>query len=97
MTPEPRTPDPAVPGGAPPGPAAPGSAHGQARPRADDGEDGPRPLIERIGLGAIAVVVAILFGALSLASLAGGEVFLGVMAGIGALMTVWAAGSTLRR
>jgi hypothetical protein len=76
-----------TPGHLPPGSATPGA----------DGEDGPRPLIERIGLGAIAVVVAVLFGALSLASMAGGEVFLGVMAGIGALMTVWAAGSTLRR
>jgi len=83
MTAGPRTPGPAT-----PGPAA---------PRAEDGEDDRRPLIERIGLGAIAVVVAILFGALSRASLSGGEVFLGVMAGIGALMTVWAAGSTLRR
>ena len=70
---------------------------GPATTGAEDGEDDRRPLIERIGLGAIAVVVAILFGALSLASLSGGEVFLGVMAGIGALMTVWAAGSTLRR
>jgi hypothetical protein len=76
-----------------PRPTTPGPA--TAGP--DGGDQGPRPLIERIGLGAIAVVVAILFGALSLASLAGGEVFLGVMAGIGALMTVWAAGSTLRR
>ncbi len=64
---------------------------------AKEAEDDRRPLIERLGLGAIAVVVAVLFGALSLASLAGGEVFLGVMAGIGALMTVWAAGSSLRR
>ena len=83
MTPEPRTPPPGT-----PGPAA---------TAAEDGEDDRRPVIERIGLGAIAVVVAVLFGALSLASLAGGEVFLGVMAGIGALMSVWAAGSTLRR
>jgi hypothetical protein len=88
MMPGPARPGPATPGPATPAPATPGAV---------DGEDGPRPLIERVGLGAIAVVVAILFGALSLASLAGGEVFLGVMAGIGALMTVWAAGSTLRR
>ena len=81
-----------------PGPVSPRPVTpGPATPRAKDGEDDRRPLIERIGLGAIAVVVAILFGVLSLASLAGGEVFLGVMAGIGALMTVWAAGSTLRR
>ena len=51
-----------------------------------DGE--PRPLIERLGLGLIAAVIA---------ALTGGEVFLGVMAGIGALMTVWAAAGTLRR
>ncbi len=70
---------------------------GPALPGADEGNDGPRPLIERIGLGAIALVVAILFGVLSLASLAGGELFLAVMAGIGALMTVWAGASTLRR
>ena len=57
----------------------------------------PRPLIERIGLGLIALTIAIVFGGLALAALANGEVFIGVMAGIGALMTVWAAASTLRR
>ena len=57
----------------------------------------PRPLIERLGLGAIAIVVTALFGAIAFAALTGGELFLGVMAGIGALMTLWAAISTLRR
>ena len=57
----------------------------------------PRPLIERIGLGLIAGVIAVVFGGLATAALLGGEVFLGVMAGIGALMTVWAAAGTLRR
>jgi hypothetical protein len=62
------------------------------------GRDGePRPLIERLGLGLIAVVIGAMFGGLSFAALTGGEVFLGVMAGIGALMTVWAAAGTLRR
>ncbi|MBI2780430.1 MAG: hypothetical protein HYX55_01375 [Chloroflexi bacterium] len=56
-----------------------------------------RPLIERIGLAAIAVVVVGLFGAISLAALAGGEIFLGAMAGIGALMTLWAAATSVRR
>ena len=56
-----------------------------------------RSLLERLALGAIAVLVAILFGGMGLAALAGGEVFLGVMGGIGALMTVWAAASNLRR
>jgi hypothetical protein len=57
----------------------------------------PRPVIERVGLAVIALVVTTMFAALALAALGGGEVFLGVMAGIGAAMTVWAAASTLRR
>ena len=57
----------------------------------------PRPLVERLGLGAIAVVLAGVFGALGAAALASGEVFLGTMAGIGAVMTVWAAASGLRK
>ena len=60
-------------------------------------DEGPRPLIERIGLGAIAIVIAIVFGGLAVGAFVSGEVFLGVMAGIGALMTIWAAGGTLRR
>jgi 1,4-dihydroxy-2-naphthoate octaprenyltransferase len=57
----------------------------------------PRPLIERLGLAVIALVVTAMFGAIALAALGGGELFLGVMAGIGAVMTVWASVSTLRR
>ena len=57
----------------------------------------PRTLLERVALAAIALVVAALFGGMGVAALAGGEVFLGVMGGIGALMTVWAAASNLRR
>ncbi|HUG29676.1 MAG TPA: hypothetical protein VMQ65_04060 [Candidatus Limnocylindria bacterium] len=60
-------------------------------------ESNPRPLIERIGLGAIALVLAVAFGVISVAALAGGELFLGVMAGTGALMTLWAAAITLLR
>jgi hypothetical protein len=56
-----------------------------------------RPLIERIGLAAIAIVVVCLFGAITVAAIAGNELFLGVMAGIGALMTLWAAATSLRR
>jgi hypothetical protein len=63
----------------------------------ETGEPAPRPLIERVGLGAIAVVIAGIFGAIGMAALSNGEVFLGIMAGIGALMTVWAAASGLRR
>lgn len=70
--------------------------------RPDHGEraaaaDTPRPLIERLGLGAIALVIAGLFGTVAAVMLTSGELFLGVMAAIGALMTVWAAASTLRK
>jgi len=57
----------------------------------------PRPLIERLGLAAIAIVIAGLFGIVAFVALTNGEVFLGVMAATGALMTVWAGASTLRR
>ena len=63
----------------------------------DGAQVGPRPLIERIGLGLIALVIAVVFGGLAVAAFANGEAFIGVMAGIGALMTVWAAASSLRR
>ncbi len=61
------------------------------------GEPGARPVIERLGLGAIALVIAGLFGTVAVVTLTNGEIFLGVMAATGALMTVWAAASTLRR
>lgn len=60
-------------------------------------ESSQRPLIERVGLAAIAVVVVSMFGAIAVAALSGGEIFLGFMAGIGALMTLWAAATSVRR
>ncbi|MGH3481155.1 MAG: hypothetical protein ACRDQD_30565 [Nocardioidaceae bacterium] len=57
----------------------------------------PRPLIERLGLAAIAVVLAALFGGVALAAWIGGEVFLAAMAAIGCLMTAWVGGLTLFR
>jgi hypothetical protein len=57
----------------------------------------PRPLIERVGLAAIALVLAILFGGVAAAAWVGGELFLAVMAGIGSLMTLWVGGLTLIR
>jgi hypothetical protein len=56
-----------------------------------------RPLVERLGLGFIALVAAALFGAMSAAAWAGGELFLAVMAGIGLLMTLWAAAASVLR
>jgi hypothetical protein len=57
----------------------------------------PRSVLERVALGAIALVVALLFAGMGVAAFSGGEVFLGVMGGIGALMTIWAAASNLWR
>jgi hypothetical protein len=56
-----------------------------------------RPLIERIGMAAIAAVLATLFGGVAAAAWAGGEPFLAVMGGIGCLMTAWVGGLTLFR
>ncbi len=66
----------------------------------ESGEDGPReprPLIERIGLAAIAIVLATLFGAVAVVSWFGGEVFLAAMGAIGCLMTLWVGALTLIR
>jgi hypothetical protein len=62
-----------------------------------DASAAPRSWLERIGLALVAIVMAVVFGGLSLAAWIGGEVFLAAMAGIGALMTVWAAVANLRR
>jgi hypothetical protein len=66
-------------------------------PAPEPGRSPRRPLIERLGLGFIALVAAALFGAMSAAAWAGGELFLAVMAGIGLLMTLWAAATTVFR
>jgi hypothetical protein len=56
-----------------------------------------RPLIERLGMAAIAVVMTALFGAVAVAAWSGGEPFLAGMGAIGCLMTVWVAALTLFR
>ena len=56
-----------------------------------------RPLVERIGLAAVAAVLATMFGGVAVAAWAGGEPFLAVMGGIGCLMTAWVGGLTLFR
>jgi hypothetical protein len=48
-------------------------------------------------MAGIAVVLAIMFGGVAVAAAANGEPFLAVMGALGALMTLWAAGSTLLR
>lgn len=66
-------------------------------PPAGRGEPPPRPFVERVGLALFAIVMAVLFAGLAAAALIAGEPFLGVMAGIGALMTLWVGGLTLFR
>lgn len=56
-----------------------------------------RPIIERLGMAAIVVFLATLFGGVAVLSFASGEPFLAVMAGIGALMTAWVGILTLLR
>jgi hypothetical protein len=54
-------------------------------------------MIERIGLAAIAAVLATLFGGVAAAAWIGGEPFLTVMGAVGCLMTVWVGLITLVR
>jgi hypothetical protein len=63
----------------------------------DDAPRAPRPLIERIGLGLIAMVMAVAFGGAAVAAWIGGEVFLAAMGAIGCLMTAWVGGLTVLR
>jgi fatty acid desaturase len=67
------------------------------RPAPDERQREPRPLIERLGLAAIALVLAALFGGVAAASWVGGEPFLTVMGAIGCAMTVWVGLLTLIR
>jgi len=71
-------------------------------PRAPDAEPPAveherRPAIERIGLAAIAVVMALLFGVVGVAAFASGEYFLAAMGFVGCMMTLAVGGSTLLR
>ncbi|MGZ9160053.1 MAG: hypothetical protein ACXW4T_02715 [Candidatus Limnocylindrales bacterium] len=74
-------------------PSEPGAGESPGPPAGRE----PRPLIERLGLAAIAAVLAVLFGGVAAAAWIGGEVFLAAMAAIGCLMTAWVGGLTLFR
>jgi hypothetical protein len=56
-----------------------------------------RPMLERLGLAAVAVVMAVLFGTVAVAAFAGGEYFLAAMGFVGCMMTLAVGGSTLLR
>lgn len=57
----------------------------------------PRPIIERVGMAAIALVVAAIFVLVSAAAFIGDEPFLGIMGAAGVLMVLWVGGLTLIR
>lgn len=84
-------------------PAAPESGADPARsastpaPKPAAGLPVHRPILERLGMASIALVLAVLFGAMAAASWVGHEPFLAIMAGIGALMTAWAGVITITR
>jgi hypothetical protein len=69
----------------------------QPDPTSPEGPRRGRPLVERLGLAAIAIVFALLFGFVGLAAFSLGEPFLGVMGVVGCLMTLWVGGITLVR
>ena len=81
-------------------PATRGGA-GETGETGEPGADGQirerRPALERIGLAAAAVVMAVLFGVVAVASFAGGEYFLAAMGFVGCMMTLAVGGSTLIR
>jgi hypothetical protein len=67
-------------------------AEPKAEPRAE-----PRPFIERLGLAAVALVMAALFSIVAVAAGAGGEWILAAMSAVGALMTIAVAAITVVR
>lgn len=56
-----------------------------------------RPIVERLGILLVAIAMAGMFALLAVAAWAGGEGFLAIMAGLGALMTGWAGIGSARR
>ena len=63
----------------------------------DAGAPQGRPFVERLGLAAVAAVLAVLFGFVAIVSWSGGEPFLAFMGALGGGVTVWLALRTLLR
>jgi hypothetical protein len=68
----------------------------EGRPPDEPGRE-RRPLLERIGMAAIALVMAGLFGLVAAAAWVSGELFLATMGAIGCFMTLWVGAITLVR
>jgi hypothetical protein len=56
-----------------------------------------RPFIERIGLAAVALAAAVMFGGVGYAAWLGGELFLAAIGAISCVMTLWVGVLTLVR
>jgi hypothetical protein len=89
-------PDPAAEGG-PEQPGAPDPAAGTPGADAPAPDRRPRPVVERVGMAAIALVMAVLFALVGAAAFIGGEPFLGVMGVCGCLMVLWVGGISALR
>jgi hypothetical protein len=63
----------------------------------DPGVREPRPWLERLGLAAVALVMASLFALVAVAAGLGGEWILAALSGVGALMTIGVGLMTLVR
>jgi hypothetical protein len=70
---------------------------GDADPGSEPDARERRPALERIGMAAVAVVMALLFAAVAIAAFAGGEYFLAAMGAVGCMMTLVVGGTTLLR
>ena len=81
----------------PPDRAAEGEPGGRPDQVAAEVDPERRPMLERIGMAAVAVVMAVLFGVVAVAAFAGGEYFLAAMGFVGCMMTLAVGGATLLR
>jgi hypothetical protein len=79
--------------GSPPGREAAGREPAAAGSEAPE----PRPIVERIGLAAVAAVIVVLFAFVAVASWVSGEPFLAFMGALGVGMTGWVGLRTLLR
>jgi hypothetical protein len=78
-------------------PAEVHAPHAHRTPPAPAGGREGRPLVERLGMAAGALVITIFFTAVGVVSFAGGELLQGLMAFLGALLSAWVGLLTLRR
>jgi hypothetical protein len=81
-------------------PGVPGDGTEAGRPGVPTAAAVPRerrPMIERLGLAAVALLLGVMFGGVGAAAWFGGEPFLAIMGAAGCAMTIWVGGVTLFR